>query len=407
MIRVARLQRRLEVTEVKHPLAEHVAEQDDVLALRRLQRERDGGGFGRSGGRLRIGRQFVGGLWFLGSRLFFLGFRRRRAGSQARAFAQNEIGDLQVPFLIKAWPAVEPVERRLERIDVAHVRLGRHLQPGEMVNRIDHEPAQILAREIHRSAERGAKRLALRRAVGRGVFAQPGQRHHGIVLRPLDGFRCRVQRRRHRAAQENGGRLLIEILDAVHIARTKHILHAIEHHIRRVRRLDDAARALATVRAVMADPGFAENLQPELRPLEVVRLPAAREGVRGRAEADDRLARVEEVGHMLVLFRRPLAKARADDEQVGLVQRGDPGNALLIVRVDELARRVEGEQHGAIKPMPLAENLAQHRHALLGTILLVARNEHDVTAFTGTILPLERQRILRACHAECEAGEYQ
>ena len=45
---------------------------------------------------------------------------------------------------------------------------------------------------------------------------------------------------------------------------------------------------------VVCHPSFTQNLEAELRPFEVAGLSLARKGMSGRAEADDRLARIQE-----------------------------------------------------------------------------------------------------------------
>ena len=58
---------------------------------------------------------------------------------------------------------------------------------------------------------------------------------------------------------------------------------------------------------------------------------------------------------------------------------------LRLVRVDRAVGRVDGEQHGAGEAVALGENLPQLRQEFLGTVLLVAGDQHDLFALARPI----------------------
>src|SRR4051812_40913968 len=104
----------------------------------------------------------------------------------------------------------------------------------------------------------------------------------------------------------------------------------------------------------MIHPLFAEDLQPEFRPLEIARFRTAAESMRGRAEADHRLARIQGFREVRELIVRQLTEARPDDEQVRRVERLRAGDVFLEVAIDVTAVRIDRKEHGAVEAMLLA-----------------------------------------------------
>ena len=135
--------------------------------------------------------------------------------------------------------------------------------------------------------------------------------------------------------------------------------------------------------AVVIDPFFPENFQPELRPFEVTRLRIAGKGVGRGAHSDDRLARVEKLGKVRNLIFGELAKTCPDDHEIGRIERLGPGNVLLKRRVDVAALGINREKDGAVETVLLTQDLCQHRESLLGAVFLVSRDKDDLFAVGG------------------------
>ena len=99
---------------------------------------------------------------------------------------------------------------------------------------------------------------------------------------------------------------------------------------------DDPARALRPWLAVVADPGFAQDLPAEAA-VPVLVLPVVFgerlavldvEGVRRGAHADDRPARLDVIDDVLHLLVGQVAEAREDDHQVGRLERLQAGDVV-------------------------------------------------------------------------------
>ena len=63
------------------------------------------------------------------------------------------------------------------------------------------------------------------------------------------------------------------------------------------------------------------------------------------------------------------------------VERFHAGNVGGVVGIDLAGLRVERKEHRAFEAMPLREDFAEHRQALLGAIFFVAGQKDDVLAF--------------------------
>ena len=145
--------------------------------------------------------------------------------------------------------------------------------------------------------------------------------------------------------------------------------------------------------AVVVDPFFAEDFQPEVRPFEIAGLGRAREGMGGGAEADDRLAGVQIVGEARDLVIGQLTEAAADDHQVGRVERLGAGEVLLEIRVDVSTIRVDGEKHHTVESVFLAEDLGQHRAGFLAAVFLVTGDKDDFFTVGGASFGREGQPV--------------
>ena len=158
---------------------------------------------------------------------------------------------------------------------------------------------------------------------------------------------------------------------------------------------DDSARSLASVAAVVVDPGLAEHLASEAA-LELrmrsppgpfgeafLRRTVVVEGVGRGADADHRTPRVHvvhEVRH-LVLGQMPVAGEH--HREVGVLEGLESRDVVGDGRIDLAGLAVHREQHRAAEAVALGEDPRQGRHRFLGAVLLVAGDEDDV-------LPLPR-----------------
>ena len=107
-----------------------------------------------------------------------------RLGSM-RSLAQAIIGRLHVLTRPEVFVPDKTVEGRIEGIDIVDVRFLGNFKPSQMVAGIDHQPAQVFANQVNRSAHSGAESgaaLTIRSLVG----MQPCEGLHGIVLLALD-----------------------------------------------------------------------------------------------------------------------------------------------------------------------------------------------------------------------------
>ena len=169
------------------------------------------------------------------------------------------------------------------------------------------------------------------------------------------------------------------------------------------------------VGAVVADPGLAQDLTAEA-PLVVVALVV--EGVfveravlrvaeaMGRgAQADDRAAAVQVVDDRLHLLDRDGLEAREDHEQVRVLQRLGAGDVAGVAQRDVAVLRVDPEQHRAGEALVLGEDARELRQGLLGLVLMVVGDEHDLLAFAGAFGADVRQRGIGRAGDEAEQGE--
>ena len=143
--------------------------------------------------------------------------------------------------------------------------------------------------------------------------------------------------------------------------------------------LDCSASTLNFVLAVMAHPRFAEDFQSEFPEGKAAEIAVPGEGVGGGSQTDDRFASVQIVGDMDRFAGDWVSEARADNHQIGGLERIEPSKSLAIVGID-IACVVwpEGKQDGTPKSMTLAEDFAQHRQSFFGPILFVSRHQDDV-----------------------------
>ena len=67
-----------------------------------------------------------------------------------------------------------------------------------------------------------------------------------------------------------------------------------------------------------------------------------------------------------------------------------PGMWSVRVGVDD-AFVIDGEEHGAVEPVVLRQDLRELRQALLGTVLLVPAHQHDPLPVAGAVVSLDLQ----------------
>ena len=213
---------------------------------------------------------------------------------------------------------------------------------------------------------------------------QPSDGLHGVVLRTCHVLGLRIKSLGNGTAQQDGVAVWLHIWGTIDIRSAEDFADTAQDFIRAIGLHHNAASAFFFVRAMVADPLLAEDFQTELAPLEVARFGTAGKGVRGGAETDDRLARIQELGEVRQTRVRKLAEARADDEQIRICEHLRTTDVLLIVRVDVARLFVRGEKHDAIEAVLLGQNLRQHRHALFCAVFLVTGHEDDLFATTGT-----------------------
>src|SRR5690606_7120687 len=140
------------------------------------------------------------------------------------------------------------------------------------------------------------------------ILARPGDRHHRVILFAFERLIGRLHADQHLAMHEHGG--WCERIGAVDIGRAPDVavFEARENRVLGVGLVENAARALRPMSAVMADPFLAQHLPAEpafvaLRASAVVVLGElaldAGESMRRRTQTDDRLARLDVIGEML------------------------------------------------------------------------------------------------------------
>jgi hypothetical protein len=125
----------------------------------------------------------------------------------------------------------------------------------------------------------------------------------------------------------------------------------------------------------------------------------------GRADCNQRLARVEiclKVPQLLVRQRQQPAE---QDQQIGLFQVFQPRNVvrhLLVFPPDLLGRidvvvGIEAEEHRAMKAVVLRQQPGQHRHHVLAAVFLVGGDQDNMPAFA-------RARLRRVGQPEVTLG---
>ena len=413
----ARLQQGLQPAVVLHPLRQRVAEERDDLA--RPEREGQGiavpGGHGeqlrlarrgrrRLGGRLRRGlRGGLGRRLRVRLRLRLGGLRRRLfRGLLLRRGLWRGTG-----IIVRRDRAGEArVLRRLHAARVAEVAVGVGPERPHETDREVGTDRVLQARRpeaaVHQQAPVTLVEQVLGRPVERGEHAPGPARRPAVGARPLGGLR-RLGRiggrvRRHPVQRLREGQdLAVHRLADVGAHVGPDVLHAAEDRVARALRDDGDARALGVVAAEVADPGLPEHLVPEAQLVaghlavvgelgeRVVRRGA--EGVRGRAQADDRAA-AREVGlEVAQLLHRRRLEAQEHDREVRRRQRLHPGQVRRR-RIDLARGRVDREQDGALEAVVQREDARERRQGLLGTVLVVAGQEDDVLA------PAEARRAL-------------
>ena len=149
--------------------------------------------------------------------------------------------------------------------------------------------------------------------------------------------------------------------------------------MRSVLLFDDAAAAFLLVLAVVTVPLLSQNFQSEVAPL-------AAKAVGRRAQADDRLARIEIRFKVFHFIRGRRAESRGDNHQVGLCQRRHAGQTLLIVGVDVLAFRIKRKEYFAIVAVLLTQDLGQHRQRFFRAVLFVTADQHHGLALARAVL---------------------
>ena len=148
--------------------------------------------------------------------------------------------------------------------------------------------------------------------------------------------------------------------------------------------------------AVVADPGVAEDLVAEALfitgDLRIKGIPRGRrvrrdlERVRRCPQPDHRSAAGEVVAQVRHLLGRRVEEAGEDHQQVRLLEHLQPGK-IRGSRFD-MAAAVDAENHRALEAVRLRQDPRQRRAGLLGAVLVVGRDEHDV-------LPLPRTTAAR------------
>ena len=148
--------------------------------------------------------------------------------------------------------------------------------------------------------------------------------------------------------------------------------------------IEDAARALLSVAAVMIDPCLSENAPTEaaIRTIPVVAgegwAGLQREGVGGGAESHDRPAGLDVIHDVLHLAIGQVAKAGEDDEEIGGVQRLQAGDVVETIRIDRAVLGIDGEKDRAAEAVTHREDFAELRQQFLGAVLFVPADEDDV-----------------------------
>ena len=149
---------------------------------------------------------------------------------------------------------------------------------------------------------------------------------------------------------------------------------------------------------VVVDPRFAQHLPAEaagelgvvgtVLGVGAVLVPLVVEGVRGRSQADDRLARFDVIDNVLHLLVGQFAEAGEEHQQVGRIEGFQPGDVLR-TGIDQSGLRIDGEEHGAGATVMDGEDLGQLRNQFLAAVLVVGGDEHDVFAHSRPGLALQ------------------
>ena len=135
-------------------------------------------------------------------------------------------------------------------------------------------------------------------------------------------------------------------------------------------------------------------LQRDLPAVLLVRSTAP-ETMIGRPQRDQRLAGIEVVVELSLLNVGQLQVARHPDQAVRARQMLQtrhsmpPGPVLEGSRQGriDLAVLVDAEEHRGVESVMLRQDPGQHRQGLLGPVLLLGGDQHDVLALAGTLAP--------------------
>ena len=119
--------------------------------------------------------------------------------------------------------------------------------------------------------------------------------------------------------------------------------------------------------------------------------------MRAGAQTNDRLAGIDVVDEVLHLRLGQIAEPEQHDAQVRRVERLHAGNVVDGDRIDQAIGRIDGKEDRAFEAMPDREDLGQHRQGLLGTILFIPGQEHDVFALPRASLALVNDAVGSDC----------
>ena len=173
--------------------------------------------------------------------------------------------------------------------------------------------------------------------------------------------------------------LLWQIPDAVDIRQTEDVINALQDQAVRMFAVDDTARGLLLVTPVVTDPCIAQDLLPEATDpfffavetiVRVTAFASDVESVRGRAQAHDRFAGVDEPVNMFHLVVRQIPKPKGHDHHVSGIQSVQAGDVPLVVWIDITVG--DGKQNRALETVMHGQNLSQLRQSFLGAVFLVA-----------------------------------
>ena len=120
---------------------------------------------------------------------------------------------------------------------------------------------------------------------------------------------------------------------------------------------------------------------------------------------DDGTAAVKVIDNGLHLRDGDGLEAREDDQQVSVLQCFGAGDVAGVPQRDVAGLRVDAEQHRAGEALVLGEDARELRQGLLGLVLMVVGDEHDLLAFAGAFGADVRQRGIGRAGDEAEQSE--